>query len=171
VLDCLNAPFEIADAVAHEMRHGHHGETASLGAWLDAHANRIEIVETRPGRAFMLALKVDPDHYMPDFGERAVAEFVADRYPDGGREAVPLALFEDRDILSKTVLPHMKRVHLINLAAFVTGLGAIGALDDARALMEALLQHGKLNAPHEKRARTRAVQSVRLFPPPRGIVE
>lgn len=134
ILSLFTKPINIVDVVAEEARRPANDRNGAVGRWFDMRPNNITIVDTLVGGGLKAARARGERPPTGNLGEIAVDEYATGLARLGDPNSIPLVLFEDPDVLELRIA-RLKNVHLMNTAAFLTGLHEIGLLPDAHQIL------------------------------------
>jgi len=161
-LDVLNVfiiPVHIVDVVAEEAKRPVNDTNGAVRAWLDGAPNNVAIVETNVGLGLQQRRARGEHPPTGNLGEIAVDEYATSLALQGDPANIPLVLFEDPDVLELRVA-RLAHVHLINTAALLTNLQALGVIDNADDIINEINGLRKTPMkPIEKPARSARMQS------------
>ena len=162
LLMAFNVPIKIVDQVHYEITKPQNDPKGLVAAFLERHANSIEIVETVVGLGFKTLRARDPGASGSNLGEEAVSEYARRLAKTSGPNFVPLVLFEDPDVLTLPVAT-LANVHLLNTAGWLEVLHNEGIVADATVVIDHINAGRRTPMrPYDQPARTKKLRSTFL---------
>ena len=137
VLSLFTVPVHVVDVVLEEARRPRNDTSGAVRRWWEMRPNNVQEVSTLVGDGLRYRRSRGESPKTGGLGEIAVDEYASMLARTGGREEIPLVLFEDPDMLELSVA-RLKNVHLMNTSALILNLHGMGVLQDGREIVASI---------------------------------
>lgn len=152
----LEMPVVLIDEVYAETTRDpdHYAKDRDVKSFVEVHRGKEIIVEQTFVGTSAAAARAKGDKLKANLGDAAIAEFLNDGNADTGvnkylqSDEPVLLLFEDADLKSTKFIKKSDKLHLLSTVAFLRGMEAVGLLESADEIIQAMTYPGN---PRESR--------------------